>query len=83
VLTVEAMLTGPGQMPVFALPDEDLDAVATYVDYLQRAPNPGGFSIGGIGPVPEGFVGWVVGMGLLLVVVILVGREWRRPEGER
>jgi ubiquinol-cytochrome c reductase cytochrome c subunit len=83
VQTVEAMLTGPGQMPVFALPDEDLDAVATYVDYLQRAPNPGGFSIGGIGPVPEGFVGWVVGMGLLLVVVILVGREWRRPEGER
>lgn len=83
VQTVEAMLTGPGQMPVFALAEEDQDAVATYVDYLQRAPNPGGFSIGGIGPVPEGFVSWVVGMGGLLVVVILVGREWRRPEEER
>jgi ubiquinol-cytochrome c reductase cytochrome c subunit len=83
VQTVEAMLTGPGQMPVFALAAQDLDAVATYVDYLQRAPNPGGFSIGGIGPVPEGFVSWVVGMGALLLVVVLVGREWRRPEGER
>jgi ubiquinol-cytochrome c reductase cytochrome c subunit len=77
------MLTGPGQMPVFALADEDLDAVATYVDYLQRAPNPGGFSIGGIGPVPEGFVGWVAGMGALLVVVILVGREWQRAGPDR
>ena len=76
VQTVEAMLTGPGQMPVFALADEDLDAVATYIEYLQGAPNPGGFSIGGIGPVPEGFVGWLVGMGLLLLVVIGVGREW-------
>jgi ubiquinol-cytochrome c reductase cytochrome c subunit len=83
VQTVEAMLSGPGQMPVFPLADEDLDAVATYVDYLQRAPNPGGLSIGGIGPVPEGFVGWVVGMGLLLVVVILVGREWQHAGDER
>lgn len=77
VQTVEAILTGPGQMPRFQLAEDDLDAVATYVDYLQRARNPGGFSIGGIGPVPEGFVGWVLGMGLLLVVVVLVGREWR------
>jgi ubiquinol-cytochrome c reductase cytochrome c subunit len=78
--TVEAMLIGPGQMPVFALPPDDLDAVATYVDYLRSAPNPGGFSIGGIGPVPEGFVGWVVGMGLLVAIVILLGRHWQRSE---
>lgn len=76
VQTVEAMLTGPGQMPVFQLPQEDLDAVATYVGYLQEAPDPGGFSIGGIGPVPEGFVAWVVGMGLLLLIVYLIGRRW-------
>jgi hypothetical protein len=30
--------------------------------------------------VPEGFVGWVLGMGLLIVVVVLVGREWRRKD---
>jgi ubiquinol-cytochrome c reductase cytochrome c subunit len=75
---VEAMLVGPGQMPIFDLPQQDLDAVATYVDYLQTAPDPGGFSIGGIGPVPEGFVGWVLGAGLLLVTVYLIGRDWHR-----
>lgn len=74
----EAMLTGPGQMPVFALPPEDIDAVATYVEYLRTAPDPGGFAIGGIGPVPEGFVAWLVGMGLLIAIVYVVGRRWDR-----
>ncbi len=78
VQVVEAMLVGPGQMPIFDLPQRDLDAVATYVDYLQSAPDPGGFSIGGIGPVAEGFVGWVLGAGLLLVTVYLIGRDWHR-----
>jgi quinol---cytochrome-c reductase cytochrome c subunit len=79
----EALLIGPGQMPAFPFSAEDVNAVATYVDYLQRAPNPGGFSIGGIGPVPEGFVAWVLGMGLLLVLAYLIGREWDRSEGGR
>ncbi len=77
----EAMLSGPGQMPVFALPSEDLAAVATYVEYLRTAPDPGGFAIGGIGPVPEGFVAWLVGMGLLTIVVIGVGRSWDSKDG--
>lgn len=82
VQVAEAMLTGPGQMPVFSYEAQDLDAVASYVDYLQHSPNPGGFSIGGIGPVPEGFVGWVLGMGLMLVIVVLVGRRWRLKGGD-
>jgi ubiquinol-cytochrome c reductase cytochrome c subunit len=82
VEVVEAMLTGPGQMPVFDYPEGDLDAVASYVEYLQASDHPGGFSIGGIGPVPEGFVGWVLGMGLLVVIVFVVGREWVRPNKE-
>jgi ubiquinol-cytochrome c reductase cytochrome c subunit len=78
-LTVgEAMLTGPGQMPVFELPSDEIAAIATYIGYLQRSPDPGGFEIGGIGPVPEGFVAWLVGMGLLIVVVYLIGRRWDR-----
>lgn len=80
VQVVEAMIVGPGQMPVFGFGEEDRNAVASYVTYLQHSANPGGFSIGGIGPVPEGFVGWVLGMGLLIVVVVLVGREWRRKD---
>ena len=74
----EAMLTGPGQMPVFDLGVESIAAVATYVDYLRAGDDPGGFEIGGIGPVPEGFVAWLVGMGLLIGVVYLVGRRWDR-----
>jgi ubiquinol-cytochrome c reductase cytochrome c subunit len=53
----------------------------SYVDYLQQAPDPGGLSIGGIGPVPEGLVAWLVGMGSLLLVVVLIGRDWRGDEG--
>jgi ubiquinol-cytochrome c reductase cytochrome c subunit len=82
VQVVEAMLTGPGQMPVFVYDEEDADAVATYVDYLQHAAHPGGFSIGGIGPVPEGFVAWLLGMGALLIIVYLIGRRWDRSAGE-
>ena len=70
------MITGPGQMPVFDLPAEQRDAVVTYVEYLRSAPTPGGLAVGGIGPVPEGFVAWMVGMGLLGVIVVLVGRSW-------
>jgi ubiquinol-cytochrome c reductase cytochrome c subunit len=72
----EAMITGPGQMPVFDLPNEERDAVVTYVEYLRTAENPGGLAIGGIGPVPEGFVAWLVGFGLLAVIVYLIGRDW-------
>lgn len=74
----EAMLTGPGQMPVFDLGDDSIAAVATYVEFLQSADDPGGFDIGGIGPVPEGFVAWMVGMGMLVGIVYLVGRRWDR-----
>jgi ubiquinol-cytochrome c reductase cytochrome c subunit len=78
-LTVaEAMITGPGQMPEFDLPRDDLNAIVTYTEYLRTAPNPGGLAIGGIGPVPEGFVAWLVGIGLLVAIVYLIGREWDR-----
>jgi ubiquinol-cytochrome c reductase cytochrome c subunit len=74
----EAMITGPGQMPAFDLPEDDRNAIITYTDYLRTAENPGGLAIGGIGPVPEGFVAWLVGIGLLVLIVYLVGREWDR-----
>ncbi len=79
----EALATGPGQMPVFALPATDVNAVATYVEYLRTAPQPGGFAIGGVGGVPEGFVAWVLGLGLLIGIAFLIGREWDRSARER
>lgn len=76
VQIAEAMLVGPGQMPAFPLPEEQVDAVVTYITYLREAENPGGLSIGGIGPVPEGLVAWIVGIPLLVLIVYLIGREW-------
>ncbi|HLY35799.1 MAG TPA: c-type cytochrome [Candidatus Limnocylindria bacterium] len=79
VEVAEALLIGPGQMPVFSgLSDSDRNAIVSYVDFLQAADHPGGFSIGGIGPVPEGFVAWVLGLGLLLVIIVLIAHDWRR-----
>jgi ubiquinol-cytochrome c reductase cytochrome c subunit len=78
VQVAEALLIGPGEMPVFSgFSESDRDAVVTYVRFIQTQPNPGGASIGGIGPVPEGFAGWVLGLGLILVVVLIVGHDWR------
>lgn len=78
VVVAEAMLIAPGQMPDFSgFSETDRNAIVSYVAYLQRQPNPGGFSIGGIGPVPEGFVGWILGLGLILIVVLVVAHDWR------
>ena len=82
VEVAEAMIIGPGEMPVFSgFSVTDRDAIVSYVMFIQTQPNPGGASIGGIGPVPEGFAGWVLGLGLILVVVLVVGRDWRAGRG--
>jgi ubiquinol-cytochrome c reductase cytochrome c subunit len=64
----EAALVGPGPMPRFDWTEQQLGEVATYVGFLSNAPAPGGQPLGGYGPVPEGFVAVVLGLGLLVVV---------------
>jgi ubiquinol-cytochrome c reductase cytochrome c subunit len=72
----EAVRVGPSQMPVFAqLSDQEVDDVVAYVGSLQSDANPGGLSLGRIGPVPEGLVAWLVGLGLLVVAVRLIERK--------
>lgn len=71
---VEAMRTGPGQMPVFnsdALTGEQADNVAAYVLTLSDREGPGGFDLGAVGPVPEGFVAWVA-----LTTVLFGAMRW-------
>jgi mono/diheme cytochrome c family protein len=74
----EAIKIGPGQMPVgggladyefgTAQSTQEVDDIAAYVESLQTRPyNRGGAPIGGKGPVPEGFVAWVIGLGILVV----------------
>ncbi|TDW21884.1 cytochrome bc1 complex diheme cytochrome c subunit [Kribbella kalugense] len=74
----QAMLTGPQEMPVFSdhvlLPD-DKRAIIAYIVALQNQDDPGGFGLGRLGPVSEGLWGWLVGIGLLVVVAVWIGAK--------
>lgn len=71
---MEAMLTGPQNMPVFkTLSADQKKAILKYVQYLRNAPNPGGADLGRLGPVTEGLFAWTFGFGLLLVAAIWIG----------
>jgi ubiquinol-cytochrome c reductase cytochrome c subunit len=77
VQIAEAVRLGPGMMPRFPsdeLTDRDLDVLVAYVTSLHSATfNPGGWEIGRIGPVAEGFVAWVLGLGSLFGVIRYLG----------
>ncbi len=78
---IEAMRTGPESMPVFGdrqINEEDAVAVAAYVRHLTDAPSPGGFSLGKYGPVPEGLLAILVGIGGLLAVCLWIGARQKR-----
>ena len=73
---VEAMRTGPESMPVFApgqLNDHQVNSIAKYVEFLKTPNDPGGNPIGHYGPVPEGLVAWLVGIGGLVVATLWIG----------
>jgi len=76
----EAVRTGPFLMPRFGRKDidqADLDAIAAYVDYAQDPDDAGGWSIGRIGPVPEGMVAWLLAGAALLLVARIIGERRR------
>ena len=72
----EAMETGPSNMPVFGdktlTPEQKRDIITYLVDFRNQA-DPGGHSLGRIGPVSEGLVGWLVGIGLLVLAAVWIG----------
>lgn len=73
----EAVRMGPDVMPVFGkdvIDDQNLDALVSYVRYLQRGKyNPGGLQLANWGPVSEGFVVWVFGIGMLVLLIRRIG----------
>jgi ubiquinol-cytochrome c reductase cytochrome c subunit len=74
----EATRVGPGTMPVFGeetISDEDLSAITRYVLYLQDPADPGGAPVGRVGPVVEGGIGWIVGLGLLVIFIRWIGTK--------
>jgi ubiquinol-cytochrome c reductase cytochrome c subunit len=73
-----AMLTGPENMPVFGdnqLTPDQKRAIINYVQSIKAQPDPGGAGIGRIGPVPEGLVIWVVGIGIMMFAIFWMGSK--------
>lgn len=74
----EAVRTGPQQMPVFSqqvLTDQDLKEVIGYLETLHGQPDHGGFDLGGLGPVGEGFWAFVLGIGGLALVATWLAKK--------
>ena len=70
-----AMVTGPQNMPVFSdlnLTAEDKRDIISSLLWLQNNPSPGGYSLGGIGPVSEGLFIWIFGIGGLIAVTVWI-----------
>ncbi len=75
---VEAMRTGPANMPRFSgnLTDQQVADITSYVTgRLQHPDNPGGFGLGGVGPVAEGFVALLIGVGGLALICFWIGER--------
>ena len=71
-----AMQSGPESMPRFSdnqLTPAEKKAVTNYVQFITKAPQPGGSALGRYGPVPEGMVIWLVGLTALVGVTLWIG----------
>ncbi len=73
-----AMLSGPENMPVFndnqLTPDQKREII-TYIRTLYESKNPGGNGLDRIGPVSEGLVIWVLGIGAIMIVILWIGAK--------
>jgi ubiquinol-cytochrome c reductase cytochrome c subunit len=77
-----AMLTGPEAMPVFsdgALSPQAKRDIIAYITETRVEPNPGGFSLGRTGPVTEGLVIFLGGMGFLVLISMWITAKRRDP----
>ena len=76
----EAMVTGPQSMPVFSdktiTPEEKL-SIIKWIKSAEMEPNLGGASLGRVGPVTEGLLGWVLGLGILIGVAVWLAMKAR------
>jgi ubiquinol-cytochrome c reductase cytochrome c subunit len=79
----EAIRIGPGVMPVFdpnQISDKDLSSIAAYLASLRERSSPGGISVGGVGPVAEGYVAWLIYLTAFLLVVRWIERRRQRSD---
>lgn len=72
----EAIRTGPGNMPRFStaeLSQKDMNSIIRYVQYIVHPDDHGGLSLGHVGPVTEGLIAFVLGVGLLMLAAFWIG----------
>lgn len=78
----EAIRAGPEVMPRFGpdvLNDRDVDDIVRYVNLLQTqagrfdGEDAGGIGLGHVGPVAEGFIAWLFGIGALVFLCRRIG----------
>ena len=72
-----AMVSGPQSMPRFSdrqlSPEQKRDIIAYVESITEEGNNPGGYSLGGYGPVSEGLIAWIVGIAALVGVTLWIG----------
>ncbi len=75
----EAVRIGPYLMPKFSekqIDDRQLASIARYVLDTKHDPrDEGGWGIGHIGPIPEGFMAWAVALLVLVGIARLIGKR--------
>ncbi len=77
----EAVRIGPYLMPRFSttqISNSELNSIVRYVRSTNHPDNHGGWSIGNLGPIPEGLVAWWIAGPLLIISCRMVGRRRRR-----
>jgi ubiquinol-cytochrome c reductase cytochrome c subunit len=74
----EAVRIGPGAMPPFGpdlVPEDRLDSLVRYVLFLRDPPDRGGAGLGHVGPIVEGFVAILAGLGAVVAVARFAGER--------
>jgi ubiquinol-cytochrome c reductase cytochrome c subunit len=68
-------------MPVFGpgtFTPQQVNSIVRYVEYLKKPQDPGGLSLGLVGPITEGLVAILVGLGALMLI-----SRWIEPAADR
>ncbi|HEY0415602.1 MAG TPA: c-type cytochrome [Gaiellaceae bacterium] len=74
----EAVRIGPYLMPRFTrgqISPSQLDSLIAYVDYAKHPDDAGGWSLGHLGPWPEGVVTWLIAAASLVALCVVIGRR--------
>lgn len=70
----EAIVVGPGAMPVFAnITPQQINDIAAYVEVLNADGTTTASGLGGVGPVAEGLAAWMLGLIPLIALTRWIG----------